>query len=89
MKLVLVNLVKVHSLRIIQMEDHLLQAKMKLKNISDTVMEYNTGSMELIMKDNGDSTKQKVKELSGMPKAMFTAENSKMIWQTDMANIPI
>lgn len=52
-------------------------------------MVYNIGQTELIMKANGNITKQKDKEFSGMPKEIFTTENSKMIWQTVMVNILI
>ena len=52
-------------------------------------MVFNIGQMELIMKVSGSITRQKDKEFSGMPKETFTTGNSKMIWQTVMANIPI
>ena len=65
------------------MADHLPKAKVKMMN-SDTDMEYNTGSMELITKDSGNITKLKVKALSGMLKVTFTVVNSKTIWPTAM-----
>ena len=52
-------------------------------------MEFNIGQMVLIMKVNGVSTKLKVKVHFGMQKVMFIEENSKMIWQMVMENIPI
>ena len=55
----------------------------------DTAMEYNTGQMVPIMKETGFSIKQKVKELSGMPKEMYIVESSKTIWQMDMENTHI
>ena len=54
---------------------------------SDMDMESNTGQTVLIMKVNGILTKPKVKELSGMPKVMFTEESSKTIWQMAMVSI--
>lgn len=47
---------------------------------------YNIGLMALIMKVSGTSTKLKAKELSGTPKVMSIAENSKMTWQMVMEN---
>jgi hypothetical protein len=47
-------------------------------------MEYNTGLMELIMKDNGLLTKQRVKVHFGMLKETSTVEISRTIWQMDM-----
>lgn len=41
------------------------------------------------MRASGTLIKLKVKELSGMLKVMFTGENSKMIWPTDMESTPI
>jgi hypothetical protein len=49
-------------------------------------MVYNTGMMGLITRDNGVTTKLRVKELSGMLKVMFTMESSRMIWRMDMEN---
>jgi len=49
-------------------------------------MEYNTGSMELIMKANGTTTKLKDRGLLYMQKETYTEENSRMIWQMDMEN---
>lgn len=46
--------------------------------------EFSTGPTEPIMKGSGISIRLKDKELSGMLKAMFIGENSKMIWLTDM-----
>lgn len=51
------------------------------------VMEYSTGQMVPIMKDNGFSIRLKDKEHFGMLKEIFIEENSKMIWQMDMENI--
>ena len=84
MKHVLESSVKVLSPEIILMEDHQSQVKMKMTISLDTDMEYNIGLMELIMKDNGNTTRLKVKELSGMPREMSIEVNSKMIWQMDM-----
>ena len=62
----------------------------KKKSMSlDMGTEYNIGLTEQIMKDNGTTTKQKDKVLSYMPKGIYTEENSKMIWQTDMVNTSI
>lgn len=52
-------------------------------------MVFNTGMMAPITRDNGVTTKLRVKELSGMLKVMFTMESSKMIWRMDMENILI
>ena len=52
-------------------------------------MVFNTGMMAPITKDNGVTTKQRVKERSGRLKVMFTMESSKMIWRMDMENILI
>ena len=54
----------------------------------DTVMEFNIGLMELIMKDSGILTKLKDKVHFGMLKEMFTEENSEMIWPMDTENTP-
>ena len=54
---------------------------------SDTVMEFNIGLMELIMRDSGILTKLKEKVHFGMLKEMFTEENSEMIWLMGMENI--
>ena len=66
-----------------------LEDQKKCQRLSDMVMVYNTGQMELIMKVSGSITRQKDKEFSGMLKETFTTVNSKMIWQTVMVNIPI
>jgi len=66
-----------------------LEGQKKCQRLSDMVMVYNTGQMELIMKVSGSITKQKDRESSGMPKEIFIMENSKMIWQMVMENILI
>ena len=50
---------------------------------------FNIGQMELIMRDNGISIKQKDKELFGMLKEIFIEANSKTIWPMGMENIRI
>jgi hypothetical protein len=66
-----------------------LEDQKKFQRLSDMVMVYNTGQMELIMKVSGSITRQKDKEFSGMLKEIFIMENSKMIWQMAMVNIHI
>ena len=75
---------KVLSQEIIQMEDHQSQVRMKMTISLDTDMEYNIGLMELIMKDNGNTTRLRDKELSGMLRVMSIEVSSRMIWQMDM-----
>ena len=45
-------------------------------------MEYSTGQMELIMRDNGSSTKLKERARFGMLRVMFIGVISRMIWPT-------
>jgi len=49
-------------------------------------MVSNIGQMELIMKGNGATIKQRDRERFGMLKAMSIEENSKTIWQMAMVN---
>ena len=60
---------------------------MRISKNSDMVMESSIGLMEHITRDNGFSTKRKVKGHFGMLRETFIVENSKMIWPTDMENI--
>lgn len=48
----------------------------------DKVMEYKNGLTEQFMKVNGETTKQKDRELSGMLKETSTLANLKLIRQT-------
>jgi len=54
---------------------------------SGMVMEYNIGSMELIMKANGIIIRLKAKVHSIMLKVTYIEENLGMIWLMDMENI--
>lgn len=54
----------------------------KKKSTLDMDMEYSTGSMVLITKENGNGTKQMVLVPFGMLKETSTPVNSKTTWQT-------
>ena len=66
-----------------------LESLKKSHPLSDMVMVFNTGLMELITKASGNTTRQKDREFFGMLKVIFTTENFKMIWQMAMENIRI
>jgi hypothetical protein len=50
-------------------------------------MEYSIGLMVLTTKDTGSLAKLRAKVHSGMPREMFTEENSKTTWPTVTENI--
>ena len=52
-------------------------------------MGFSIGLTVHIMKETGILTKQKDKELFGMPKEMSIVVSSEMIWQMDTENIHI
>jgi hypothetical protein len=54
---------------------------------TDTV--FSIGQMVPTMKVSGTLIRQRGRAPSGMPKEMYTAENSRMIWQMGMASTPI